>query len=235
MSEILDEILQSPSAPTEPGNKGQSLIDRAAFQASPINEPYGSANSGAQLRSLRIYETPETSPLGDSPAVQHGDEMDWSPTQSKHRAFSAYRTDQQGSQGFGQAPTEPKKGHFWYRVPPAPTTPAQRIFNPPNQPRLRKSPATDAEISFRGVANGSAGQPLQLSPTAESKPVAFAEPSFFPPPPQNDPRNSLTELFTDAFTLTPSQEQAKQGSWVGSLMGLVKPKKTPEKTDRQKS
>lgn len=80
--------------------------------------------------------------------------------------------------------------------------------------------------------SGVADKPPQLTSTDKSKSVAFAEPSFFSPPTQNDPRNSLSELFTDGFTLTPNQEeQANQRSWVGNLMGLMYPKKT----DRQQS
>lgn len=227
--------MQTPSMATRPGNSRRPIAGSGAFQAGLINETPNSADSDLQPRPLSISEDFHNVPATDIAPVQYEDEMDWSPSQSRstHRAFSVYRADQQEPQGFGQAPTEPKKGHFWYRVPPPPTTPAQRFFNPPNQPRLRKSPVTQPEISFRGAESGVAGSGPQMDSADESNSsIAFAQPSFFPPPAQNDPRNSLTDLFTDAFSLTPSQEeQANQRSWVGNLMGFMNPKTT----DRRRS
>lgn len=237
MSEILDEIMQSqsPSMPPRSGNSRRPPIGSDPFQAGIVDGIHDRADSGPPLRSLTISENRYDVPSTTATPSQYGDEMDWSPSQSEstHRAFSVYRADQQEPQRFGQAPTEPKKGHFWYRVPPPPTTPAQRLFNPPNQPRLRKSPVTKSEISFRGAMGDMADNNSQLAPTDESRSsVAFAQPSFFPPPAQNDPRNSLSDLFTDTFSLTPRQEeQANQRSWVGNLMGFM----NTTKTDRRRS
>ncbi|KAK4141156.1 Ima1 N-terminal domain-containing protein [Dichotomopilus funicola] len=81
---------------------------------------------------------------------------------STHRAFAT--RGQRTTQPFGSAPIEERPGPFWYRVPPAPTTPAQRVFNPPNQPRLRargsgvSPPGADTEAATRrnffGGGNG---------------------------------------------------------------------------------
>ncbi|KAH6620813.1 Ima1 N-terminal domain-containing protein [Chaetomium sp. MPI-SDFR-AT-0129] len=78
---------------------------------------------------------------------------------STHRAFAT--RGQRTTQPFGSAPIEERPGPFWYRVPPAPTTPAQRVFNPPNQPRLRargsgvSPPGADTTTrNFFGRTNG---------------------------------------------------------------------------------
>ncbi|KAK3297847.1 Ima1 N-terminal domain-containing protein [Chaetomium fimeti] len=116
---------------------------------------------------------------------------------SRHRAFNT--RGQRSSQGFGQAPVEPRAGPFWYRVPPAPTTPAQRVFNPPNQPRLRASPVDSLPprspewggmspfAGGRGGSNGGGGGGGMENGVGERMEelgggrgqVAFAEPSFF--------------------------------------------------------
>ncbi|KAJ3566080.1 hypothetical protein NPX13_g7266 [Xylaria arbuscula] len=65
--------------------------------------------------------------------VQYDDEMDWSPSASQHRAFSSYNPYKikNTNPRFNDTPTEPKPGPIWYKVPPAPTNPAQRSRNPP--------------------------------------------------------------------------------------------------------
>ncbi|KAJ9144821.1 hypothetical protein NKR19_g6304 [Coniochaeta hoffmannii] len=157
--------------------------------------------------------------------------MDWSPSHShsQHRAFSSYRAPGPANQGFSRAPTEEKKGAFWYRVPPAPVPPAHRLLNPPNQPRLRNIPPSAGNspevITFRGadgrmntatvedIGGGGGGAPGG----GTMGDVAFARPSFFPPTPGDDPRNGLAELLEGSFTLS-QREQEKQGrSWIGGL------------------
>ncbi|KAG7285420.1 hypothetical protein NEMBOFW57_010047 [Staphylotrichum longicolle] len=105
---------------------------------------------------------------------------------SRHRAFNTQNQRPPTSQSFGSAPTEPRKGPFWYRVPPAPTTPAQRVFNPPNQPRLRPSPVdSGTQVGFRFGKTGTGGEtrPGGVGGVGgggeQRQVVAFAEPTFF--------------------------------------------------------
>ncbi|OIW27151.1 hypothetical protein CONLIGDRAFT_415399 [Coniochaeta ligniaria NRRL 30616] len=206
MSDLLDEILESPS------------LSRAGA-------PPGSQQPPPQ-RSLA--PSPQTNDDGV-------EEMDWSPSatsKSQHRAFSSYRDPGPANSGFSQAPTEAKKGAFWYHVPPAPVSPAARLFNPPNQPRLRNinvdstSPTSPTKtVSFRhtpvgtdGRVNvGGAGGGADRQP-----PVAFARPSFFPPPPENDPRNGLAEVFEESFSLRQGPEEQQRRGWMGGLFGARK-------------
>ncbi|KAK3314652.1 Ima1 N-terminal domain-containing protein [Apodospora peruviana] len=229
MSELLDEISRSPPRPASPPSPTQQEDQHF------LPRPFG--GGGQSSKAMTLHRRRDEDEEDDSefnqldslhlsnnhpPAqIHYEQEMDWSPTQSKHRAFNTY--GQRQTQGFGQAPTELHKGPFWYRVPPAPTTPAQRVFNPPNQPRLRKSPATNGQgVQFR--AGGELGSTLidRTSNTRHQrgevdKPqVAFAEPSFFPPAPQNDPRNSLANMFGESLALTEEekQQQQAQGGWL---------------------
>lgn len=227
MSDLLDEIMQTPVASQPAGSQHQSTFDVSEWGGNFTKTSLSTRDEDMEFRSLAISEQP-VPPHPSFVTTQYEEEMDWSPTQSKHRAFSSFRPEGPGQQGFSQAPTEAKKGHFWYRVPPAPTTPAQRLFNPPNQSRLRKISVARPEISFRG-ANDRTMREITSEPeatTERSKPVTFAEPAFFPPMASNDPRNSLSDMFNEGFTLRPDREkQPEQRSWVGNLMGLVSGKK----------
>ncbi|KAM7220239.1 Ima1 N-terminal domain containing protein [Rhypophila decipiens] len=226
MAELLDEI--SRSSPL-----------RSASPPSPIEgdhfipRPFGGGNRNTQrtmvlhrdeddddnmlpLNSLHLSRPP-------APVVQYEQEMDWSPTQSKHRAFNTY--GQRQTQGFNQAPTD-QKGAFWYRVPPAPTTPAQRVFNPPNKPMLRTSPVEKKDgVLFRSglgsntlLDRANTRHDRDLPAGAESRrTVTFKEPTFFPPPPKDDPRDPLASMFGTTLALREDQvvqKRASKTSWL---------------------
>ncbi|KAL2160183.1 hypothetical protein VTH06DRAFT_1839 [Thermothelomyces fergusii] len=148
-------------------------IDKLHLNLSPRRrQPAASAwgaGAGAAGRPYSYSSFFRSSPPRPAPHRGGGEEeMDWSPTpaststpattatqpaRSKYRAFNT-QGGPRASQPFGSAPTSDEKAAsrpFWYRVPPAPTTPAQRVFNPPNQPRLRPSPVEAATTtpSFR--------------------------------------------------------------------------------------
>lgn len=139
--------------------------------------------------------------------VADADEMDWTPTQptqsshlpaqSPHRAFNTYEPGQSQNQfgrphssgAFSQTPVEADRGPFWYKVPPAPTSIAQRIFNRPNAPRLVNMEAGEDDVDTKKNAffqNGSPGRQsrqlnlgLRDSLAGASSSVEFAQPSFF--------------------------------------------------------
>ncbi len=139
--------------------------------------------------------------LSNPSAAQYGDEMDWTPTSSQHRAFATQ--GQQQTQGSGA--TDRARGHFWHPVPPAPTTPAQRLFNPPSRPRQRNTQAVKRENPF---LSSSGSGPHSFSQPQDEK-FKLAEPTFFSAPSQNDPRNSLSDLFGESFSLS-QEERAEQ-------------------------
>ncbi|KAK3941756.1 hypothetical protein QBC46DRAFT_381914 [Diplogelasinospora grovesii] len=227
--ELNSPTLSSPSRPQQ-----------ASQLSSPFAPKFTSPPGSATSFSSAVV------PYDDNEDDGGVDEMDWTPTQSKHRAFSTQ--GQREGQGFNEAPTEPKRGPFWYRVPPAPTSPAQRLFNPPNQPRLRQSPTTQQQqqIRFRGSGlggTGGDGRELQLhrqqqdTDDRQYSQVTFAQPRFFPPSPQNDPRDPLSDMFGSSFSLKEQQERrerrdraaaqaaaaaAAAGGWFGGLFGSSK-------------
>ncbi|KAH8907292.1 hypothetical protein BR93DRAFT_896859 [Coniochaeta sp. PMI_546] len=227
MSDLLDEILKSPSLSTKPlprsgappptvGDLGGASFAATSFARKP--------NLELQSLSLSEQQSPSLSPPPNFTQTDYEEEMDWSPTTSKHRAFSSYRSPSPRQQGFSQAPTEEKKGAFWYRVPPAPIPPAQRLCNPPNQPRLRNIPPTKPEtFTFRGARGFGASTVTVESAADAPPPVAFARPSFFSPPPEDDPRNGLADFFEESFTLRQDREQrTARRSWMGNLFGSKK-------------
>ena len=147
--------------------------------------------------------------------VAYEEDMDWTPTQSSqspHRAFQTYDPTRALRSGFNEAPVDTNRGEFWYKVPPAPTSMARRIRNPPAPARITQPHVPRETFSFKPTR-----QPLlagRKEQTPESQPdVEFAQPSFLPKAPPNDPRNSLSDLFGRSFTLSPSQESSgRRGS-----------------------
>ncbi len=209
MSQILDEIIENPTSPS-------NLLPQSNFGDSRSIELHKSASNFPRRRESDIQMGSLN--LSSSDAMQPDDEMDWTPTHSQHRAFNTY--GQRQSQGFNEAPVEPK-GPFWYRVPAAPTTPAQRLYNPPNQPRLQTSPiAKENPFAKTGRAGSSSGSRLRNRGEEEEPPlVKFAPPKFFAQPQQNDPRNSLSDLFGQSFSLSQEEqaEQEKSKGWLGGF------------------
>ncbi|KAH8880055.1 hypothetical protein GQ53DRAFT_813522 [Thozetella sp. PMI_491] len=215
MAEILDEILQTPASPSH-----QVSLSKRPDLGNPTNvQSRGFAGPVAVRRDSNVHVG--SLQLSDLSPAEYEEEMDWTPTHSKHRAFNTY--GQREGEGFNEAPTEPK-GPFWYRVPPPPTTPAQRVFNPPNQPRLQTSPGTqenpfarsNGAASARGLRRrGETGPDDDEAPKA----IKFAEPKFFSQPSQSDPRNSLSDLFDQSFSLSQEEqaERERNRGWLGGF------------------
>ncbi|KAK0704821.1 Ima1 N-terminal domain-containing protein [Lasiosphaeris hirsuta] len=244
MEQALDEILNAPSKSQTP-----SIASDARFTPWAPTTRASSVTSTATVvpTSLRQRwdiragdEVPRASteiPLNllqlnnPAAAVGYDEDMDWAPTESKHRAFNPY--NQRQTNGFNEAPTEPQKP-FWYRVPPAPTTPAQRVFNPPNQPRLRKSPvASDPQnplFSFKAAAassvtrpgkqlvraGGSEDEDEESVGSSQQRDVKFIEPRFFPPRSQDDPRDPLSDMFGQSFSLTEEERAERERERAGA-------------------
>jgi hypothetical protein len=254
MAELLDEIIRSPSSPTPP-----SPVDLSPSIPRHSNHlPMGHAHTqAAQTISNSLHNLNSLSFADSRPSSSYNasEEMDWSPTpassasnnyfasdaasgggfKSPYRAFNTQ--GQRQSQPFGSAPTEPRANKpFWYRVPPAPTTPAQRVFNPPNQPRLRPSPVEQQkqQVRFRGpdgttlardLNNNKDSMGLGGSSAEGKKPVAFAEPSFFADVvvggerAKTDPRNELSSMFGTGFKLEEGRSKEGGGGWLKRFVG----------------
>ncbi|ROV93053.1 hypothetical protein VPNG_09431 [Cytospora leucostoma] len=173
-------------------NPATSLSNLNPFKDLPSQRP---PSAGLGFDDLSLSDSPRrrTRQMAD-----YSPNMEWSPTQSKYRAFSTYKPGHSESRKFGETPTHERAGAFWAKVPPAPTTPAQRIFNPPNAPRIRTTPQTTVKdtVSFQGNKS-----PVFSKPPANAPPeTIFANPKFQPPQPR-DERDSLAEHFNKSFKL----------------------------------
>ncbi len=188
------------------------------------------AGSGTGFGSLNISEAdppnPSTLQRWDT---DRDDEMDWTPTQpssqnpthvqSPHRAFNTYKPAASNpfaspTGSFGQTPVEANRGPFWYKVPPAPTSIAQRVVNRPNAPRILGRQPDDRVGSGGSNLFGQPSGALSLDsgglagPAASSS-IDFAQPSFFAEnlrrkssrDADDDPGSFLSDLFGRAFTL----------------------------------
>ncbi|AEO71215.1 uncharacterized protein THITE_2156598 [Thermothielavioides terrestris NRRL 8126] len=226
IADLLDEISRSPASSTPPSPVELSPAIPRRSNLPPMGHAHTQAaqkltTSLQQINALNISPQPISSYGRSHRATE---EMDWCPTPSPYRAFNTQ--GQRPAQPFGAAPTEPPSRPFWYRVPPAPTTPAQRVFNPPNQPRLRASPVEKREAeggSAAGIAGGGGGG------SGGGTAVTFAEPSFFADMvvgggerERSDPRNELSGMFGEGFRLDgdEGERRGKQGGgWFRRLVG----------------
>ncbi|KAL8407755.1 hypothetical protein RB594_006552 [Gaeumannomyces avenae] len=223
LAEILDDVLATPSAPAL--DLSPSPIIRSSESATRHTGRYFSPPSAVRRplweQGNGFAREPATPPSRDPFAapqepqsVQYETEMDWTPTQSKHRAFRSFGSPEEPLRGFGQTPAEGgDHRQFWFKVPPAPTSIAQRALNPPTAARLRKQPPVERSLVF-GPSLSSQGP---ATSGEDRHDVAFKEPSFFAET-SSDPRNTLSDLFGQAFTISPSKTQTiggRRGSGAG--------------------
>lgn len=238
MSDLLDEIMQTPNTSQRP----QLLLDDSPSalrgwggnfsraSQTPLTRQAAALELRTQPTSPTLSSTPfgaPEQPQSVSPQQADDDAMDWSPSTSQHRAFSSFRT----SPGFNQAPTEPnRKGAFWYHVPPAPTSLGQRTRNPPQVRLPPQIPSPTNKVSFGGFgfSNGTHMTSSHRSGSVDEekpKPVLFRDPNFFPPQPKDDPRDPLTSMFAESFTLSQEEQdekerkERKENGFLGRFLG----------------
>ncbi|KAL5345887.1 hypothetical protein ACLOAV_008917 [Pseudogymnoascus australis] len=133
-------------------------------------------------------------------SVPDPDEMEWMPSQSVHRAFNSGLSAQRDGQHFNQAPSGPETSPFWFKVPPAPITPARKLRNPPNQPLL-SAPSEEVKQNFfnRMTSNMLPGQGSRAPKESSRNDAPFAQPKFFPPDELED-TTGLADAFGAAFS-----------------------------------
>ncbi|KAL6793667.1 Ima1 N-terminal domain-containing protein [Trichoderma sp. SZMC 28013] len=136
--------------------------------------------------------------------AQDPDTMDWSPLpkhaqKSQYRAFQDSPISKLGTRAFGQSPTQPDAGPFWYKVPPAPVNPAQRFRNPPGAPLFKRAFSVEPkkeEGSF-SFGMGHLDDRREEMPRASS--VDFKSPSFFAPEHPDD-TDALADALGQSFS-----------------------------------
>ncbi|RYO96423.1 hypothetical protein DL764_007471 [Monosporascus ibericus] len=218
LADILDDIAHSsipPSAPASPtrhhvakdiSNRAHRSLYDGHLRGNAPSPTFGTLN----LSDNPVSKEPESQ-------VQYEEEMDWSPSTSQHRAFSTYNTYKVKNTNprFSDTPIEPKAGPIWYKVPPAPTNPAQRLRNPPIKPIIRESPKEKKENFFRNEKkynNFFRSSPVDLGSGAADGPsdITFAEPKFYAPEPNDDPRDGLTRMFASSFSISPGPDDEEE-------------------------
>jgi hypothetical protein len=179
-----------------------------------INYDDGPAVQNLPLLSSTSTSQMFTGSLVDEQTIE-GEPMDWSPSipqVSKHRAFLPSSRDP-NSKLFGDTPVNGQNSAFWYKVPPAPTTPAQRRYNPPNKARLQVAPQETKENFFNSMNRrvtdfNFAVSGLNMNDNINSADdFEFAQPKFFPPTPPCKETDELVQLFANSWTL--SEEEKK--------------------------
>ncbi|XXG97798.1 hypothetical protein Hte_004111 [Hypoxylon texense] len=213
LGSILDEIANSSTKPysESPNNSPPDLgLRQTAARSNGLfgntyDRPRENKFSESSFNSLRLSD-PVVVEKQPPPPVHYEEEMDWSPSASQHRAFSSYNPYKikNTNPRFSDTPIEPKPGPIWFKVPPAPTTPAQRLRNPPMRPIIRESPKEIKENFFQSGTRG----PVDVRSTNQSglADIKFAEPKFFAPEEKDDPRDNLSRMFASSFSISPSPD-----------------------------
>lgn len=217
--EALNSILQEPVATSSPVSSQGT--PRANFaQSKPWDSPGSISNISYRNRetpskstsALSITGSPSPfSPTnrgannGQSTSMEAAnapdpDEMEWMPSQSVHRAFNSGLSAQRDGQHFNQAPSGPETSPFWFKVPPAPITPARKLRNPPNQPLLSAPSEEVKQNFFNKMTSSMLPNPGSQAPIESSRQDAvFAQPKFFPPDALED-TTGLADAFGAAFS-----------------------------------
>ncbi|KAI9734745.1 MAG: hypothetical protein M1818_006732 [Claussenomyces sp. TS43310] len=129
------------------------------------------------------------------------DEMDWTPSVSTYTTFNPQISRQLPAKLSSPDSTVTAQQPFWFKVPPAPVTPAQKLRNPPNQPRLQLSSQERKENFFNDMTQRQPnftrrGLPLE----EERREMNLAQQRFFPEP-AADAALGLSEYMEKTFTL----------------------------------
>ncbi|KAI1807770.1 Ima1 N-terminal domain-containing protein [Daldinia bambusicola] len=244
LGSILDEISQSrvepaPHSPQSP-NAHQPTVYNEPFSGSfggsfdnSFHRPQQNLFPNSSFSSMRLSD-PVITRKPEPQRVHYEEEMDWTPSASQHRAFSTYNPYKVKNTNprFNDTPIEAKSGPIWYKVPPAPTTPAQKLRNPPMRPIIRESPKEVKENFFQSAARG----PLNIGSSHGSlSDIKFAEPKFFAPEDKDDPRDNLSRMFASSFSISPDPDEQRyrnpRRTGINSVFGLRQ--SSQNTTDRQ--
>lgn len=163
-----------------------------------------------------------------------GEEMEWTPTKSPHRAFAPLGGPIRSDAPFGASPTSLDSGPFWYKVPPQPKDPASRIRGLPVTPLVGKNrmgtsmlrDPTEGALSADPTDRRGVGM-FSLSSLNEStregknekgrtrniEGLDIKPPSFFAPERKSDPRNDLVGLLGKGLALgnEENSDDSKEG------------------------
>ncbi|KAM0312321.1 hypothetical protein ACHAO8_006445 [Botrytis cinerea] len=166
--------------------------------------------------------------------LQEGEEMDWDPTVTRvnhdfnirHRALDQISNHETSVQHFGQSPSHSQSpapfngpSPFYGKLPAAPISPAHRLRNPPNRPRLEAPSAQRKENFFNSMT-----QKHAFGQTSNNHhEIQIANPKLHVPEPKAYQLDAGFEEAFGKFSLKenedlPTQEIAKLS--LGKALGL---------------
>ncbi|KAL6864537.1 Ima1 N-terminal domain-containing protein [Trichoderma novae-zelandiae] len=135
---------------------------------------------------------------------QDPDAMDWSPVpkqmqKSPYRALQDTPVSKLGTRPFGQSPTQPDAGPFWFKVPSAPMNPAQRLRNPPNAPLIKRAFSVEPVKEEKSFSFGRSFMDEKREEVPRASSVDFKSPSFFAPE-RPDETDALADALGQSFS-----------------------------------
>ena len=250
MSSILDEIAATPSrglgeaSPPSPlqvfNDQYQQRMPKGSYNRSthtpstPITALLPPRRTSPSLVDMTESESIQYLAIGQIPArLQRQttdtslEEMDWTPSQSSLQRQLFNPTRSTHIQPFSQVPTVPEPNPFRTKIPQAPFSPAHRLRNPPNPPRLRVASEERKENFFKNITERK--ETLRLGDgTAEADQKrydgGFTRQTFFPPQPQNEEESRLADLLTGFSLGDPEiaiKKSASQSRTRHAYQGLV--------------
>ncbi|KAI1007273.1 hypothetical protein K3495_g945 [Podosphaera aphanis] len=166
-------------------------------------------------RFLQTGEIPRS--LRDRDDQVGFEEMDWQSTQSPTINFNprpkVYPQQSIEKSVPNELPT------FWYKLPPAPQTPAQKILSHTNNTKGQLSKFNTEQIkptffkdpSIKNVESSKQFQENSSQSRSTKQGIEFSPQKFFPPEPASEAGNILADLLTD-FSLTNAEDQVKMSS-----------------------
>ena len=223
-SDLLNEALDTPAASPQKDAASYPYENQLPPPRVPDYSAEGTTGSTAPFNSLSLHDAPPRPP----PASDYGDEMDWTPTTSPHRAFKD-NSPGQGNRSFGHAPTQPESGAFWYKVPSAPAAPAKRMRNP-RVPIVRAEAGNQHSKPFFGQD----GRRQAKQAAEDQQGIDFNQPKFFAEEKkEDDDANTLADLLGKSFNLSQEAGQREKASAKPSMWNTRRNKAGNSRTQSQ--
>ena len=189
--------LSSALEPTPPSRRALSSQPQISPSGKlyPANKSFGAVNGPKPgLSKYGSYPAPEA----EQPTYE-ADAMDWTPTTSSHRAFQPTNLETPSkTKLFGDSPTAPDQGPFWYKAPGVPQHPAHKLRNAPRMPVINSQAETLR--TERSPVFGKTGLPA-AAPFQSPRGVTFNQPKFFANEPNAEEANSLADMFGGTFSV----------------------------------
>ncbi len=224
LMEALDSINDEPTIPSSPITPRTvtdyaSPASHARWETTPRNRRHLSStptklNGGRRMNSdtpLFSGMSPSTYRMAEALEESDPDEMEWTPSQSEHRAFNSGISAQREDQSFNGAPSGPEASAFWYKIPAAPMTPAQKLRNPPSQPVLNAPSAGAKENFFKKMTSDRPSSSASFGATKPRANYELAQPKFFPPGSTED-GTGLADAFDKAIRIDESEADKEQSA-----------------------